>query len=266
MTFVYKTLRELSGSRCCCVSVPFAAQKSEPPPPPSLLSLVRARRPEAGAAAVAVVVSCPCPAAAVAVVACIRSSPPRSWSRRHRCCHGLVSMPCAAQKPEPPLLSRVRPCPPSREEMETQRPPPAPACKQSGDITEACPSCRIFPDDPSFCLWLNHSKIHQALALPGVPCAQGATEQEIALLFSKATWKIACGAISPAVTYRNHVPSYRCEGKWKDHPFVLHRLKMSDSSKIIRLLELLLLTDPESPPPPPHSRIGLLKSRPRWLQ
>ena len=132
VTFVYKTLRELSGSRCCCVSVPFAAQKSEPPPPPSLLSLVRARRPETVAAAVAVVVSCPCPAAAVAVVACIRSSPPRSRSRRRRCCHGLVSMPCAAQKPEPPLLSHVRPCPPSREEMETQRPPPLPPASSRG--------------------------------------------------------------------------------------------------------------------------------------
>ena len=112
--------------------------------------------------------------------------------------------------------------------MESQSPPPAPACKQSGDITEACPSCGIFPDDLSFCLWLNHSKIHQALALPGAPCAQGATEQESAFLFSEATWKIACGAISPAVTYRDHVPSYMymCEGKWRDHPSVLHRLKV----------------------------------------
>ena len=121
--------------------------------------------------------------------------------------------------------------------MEKQSPPPAPAYKQSGDIIAACPSCGVCPDDLSFCLWLNHKKIHQALAIPGAPCAQGASEQESAFLFAEVTWKIACGAISQAVTYRDHVPSYMCEGKWRDHPFVLHRLKMSDCNKIIQQLQ-----------------------------
>ena len=124
--------------------------------------------------------------------------------------------------------------------MEPQSPSPAPACKQlSGDIADACPSCGIVLNDPSFCLWLNNNKIHQALALRGAPCAQGATEHESAFLFSETTWKIACGAISPAVTYRDHVPSYMCDGKWRDHPFVLHHLKISDTNKIIRQLQLM---------------------------
>ena len=124
--------------------------------------------------------------------------------------------------------------------MEKQSPPPAPACKQSGNImepSEPCPHCGVIPDEPSFCLWLNHSKIHRALAVPGAPCAQGASEQESAFLFAEVTWKIACGAISPAVTYRDHVPTYMCEGKWRDHPFVLHRLKMSDCNKLIHQLQ-----------------------------
>ena len=121
--------------------------------------------------------------------------------------------------------------------MEKQSPPPSPACKQSGDTVDACPSCGLFPDDTSFCLWLNHRKFHQALAIPGEPCAQGASEQESARIFAEVTWKVACGGISPAVTYRDHVPSYLCEGKWRDHPYVLHRLKMSDCNNIIRELQ-----------------------------
>ena len=30
-----------------------------------------------------------------------------------------------------------------------------------------------------------------------------------------------------------------CEGKWRDHPYVLHRLKMSDCNKIIRELQCM---------------------------
>ena len=120
--------------------------------------------------------------------------------------------------------------------MENQSPPPATTCNQSGD-TDVCPSCGLIPDDPSFCLWLSHQKIHQALTIAGAPCAQGASEQESARLFAEVTWKLACGGISPAVTYRDHVPSYLCEGKWRDHPYVLHKLKLSDSNKIIRELQ-----------------------------
>ena len=51
---------------------------------------------------------------------------------------------------------------------------------------------------------------------------RGASEQESAFMFAEVTWKVACGGISPAVTYRDHVSSYLCEGKWRDHPYVLH--------------------------------------------
>ena len=121
--------------------------------------------------------------------------------------------------------------------MDKPSPPPATTCKQSGDTVDVCPSCGLIPDDLSFCLWLSHQKIHQALAIAGAPCAQGASEQESARLFAEVTWKLACGGISPAVTYRDHVPSYLCEGKWRDHPYVLHKLKMSDCNKIIRELQ-----------------------------
>ena len=127
-------------------------------------------------------------------------------------------------------------------EMEKQSPPPATTCKQSGDTVDVRPSCGLIPDDPSFCLWLSHQKIHQALTIAGAPCAQGASEQESARLFAEVTWKLACGGISPAVTYRDHVPSYLCEGKWRDHPYVLHKLKMSDCNKIIRELQRMYAT------------------------
>ena len=63
----------------------------------------------------------------------------------------------------------------------------------------ACPSCGIVPDGPSFCLSLNNVKIHQAIALPGAPCAQGATEHESASIFAETTWKMAC--VSPASSH-----------------------------------------------------------------
>ena len=125
--------------------------------------------------------------------------------------------------------------------------------QQSGDTVDVRPSCGLIPDDPSFCLWLSHQKIHQALTIAGAPCAQGASEQESARLFAEVTWKLACGGISPAVTYRDHVPSYLCEGKWRDHPYVLHKLKMSDCNKIIRELQRMYATwsRPSRPCRPP---------------
>ena len=124
--------------------------------------------------------------------------------------------------------------------MEKQSPPPAPACKQSGDTVDACPSCGLFPDDPSFCLWLNHRKIHQALAIPGAPCAQGASEQESARIFAEVTWKVACGG---NFTCRNLprpcslVPL--CEGKWRDHPYILHRLRHRHAAMLSTSTSLL---------------------------
>ena len=87
---------------------------------------------------------------------------------------------------------------------------PTPACKQStsGCLADACPTCRVMPDDPSFCMRLSNIRIHQALALPGAPCAQGATEDESAYLFAETTWKMACAAVSPPVRYEDHVPEY----------------------------------------------------------
>ena len=123
---------------------------------------------------------------------------------------------------------------------ETQSPSPTPACKQSLGcvaIADACPTCGVTPDDPSFCMSLNISKIHQALALSGAPCAQGATEDESAYIFAETTWKMACAAVSLAVRYKDHVPEYLWNRKWRNHPFILHRLKLSETNKVIKQLQ-----------------------------
>ena len=115
-------------------------------------------------------------------------------------------------------------------EQQTQS--PTPACKQStsGCRADACPTCRIMPDDPSFCMRLNNIRIHQALALP---CAQGATEDESAYLFAETTWKMACAAVSPPVRYEDHVPEYLANGVWRKHPYILQ-------NRHIKVLALLI--------------------------
>ena len=80
---------------------------------------------------------------------------------------------------------------------------------------------RVMPDDPSFCMRLNNIRIHQALALPGAPGAQGATKDESAYLFAETTWKMACAAVSPPVRYEDHVPEYLANGVWRKHPYIL---------------------------------------------
>ena len=138
------------------------------------------------------------------------SEPTHDHAARLRNSHRNERTPKLPQRnertPKLPQRNERTPTLPQRNEqtpeMEKQSPPPAPACKQSGDTVDACPSCGLFPDDPSFCLWLNHRKIHQALAIPGAPCAQGASEQESARIFAEVTWKVACGGISPAGEFR----------------------------------------------------------------
>ena len=107
-------------------------------------------------------------------------------------------------------------------------------------------------------------------APPGAPCAQGATENESAYIFAETTWKMACAAISPAVRYKDHVPEYLLNGKWRNHPFILHRLKLSETNKIIKQLQKMYASPtiahgPGAAPPahgagvaPPHSKIGVL--------
>ena len=58
---------------------------------------------------------------------------------------------------------------------------------------------------------------------------------ESAFIFAETTWKMAC--VSPAVRYQDHVPEYLWDGKWKNHPFILHRLKLSETKKIIKQLQ-----------------------------
>ena len=109
----------------------------------------------------------------------------------------------------------------------------------SSEPLDGCPTCGCIADDPSFCLSINNVNIHQALALPGAPCAQGATENDSAFVFAETTWKLACAAVSPSIRYQDHVPEYLWEGMWKKHPFVLHRLKSAEANRIIKELQMM---------------------------
>ena len=137
---------------------------------------------------------------------------------------------------------------------------------------DGCPTCGNIADDPSFCLSLNNVNIHQALALPGAPCAPGptdndTTENDSAFIFAETTWKLACAAIFPSIRYQDHIPEYLLEGRWKKHPFVLHRLKSAEANHIIKELQIMYASPTNlgvagvAPPPPPHSRVGALQWR-----
>ena len=122
---------------------------------------------------------------------------------------------------------------------------------------DSCPTCGNIVEDPSFCLSLNNVNIHQALALPGAPCAPGPTANDSAFIFAETTWKLACAAISPSIRYQDHVPEYLLAGRWKKHPFVLHRLKSAEANRIIKELQVMYASPtnlgvaPPPPPPPP---------------
>ena len=112
---------------------------------------------------------------------------------------------------------------------------------------------RRWRADPSFCLSLNNANIHQALALPGVPCAPGPTANDSAFIFAETTWKLACAAISPTIRYQDHVPEYLLEGRWKKHPFVLHKLKLAEANRIIKEFQVMYASPTNlgvAPPPP----------------
>ena len=122
----------------------------------------------------------------------------------------------------------------AREKVVVAISPSEPSEPQDG-----CPTCGNIADDPSFCLSLNNVNIHQALALPGAPCAPGPTENDSAFIFAETTWKLACAAIFPSIRYQDHVPEYLLEGWWKKHPFVLHRLKSAEANRIIKELQIM---------------------------
>ena len=72
---------------------------------------------------------------------------------------------------------------------------------------------------------------------------------------------MACAAISPAVRYKDHVPEYLLNGKWRNHPFILHRLKLSETNKIIKQLQKMYASPTiahGAGVAPPHSKIGVL--------